>query len=218
MANLKNTRQLTPSSVLPVFLHDNKAPGTYVQKMALNAETVLVTFFVETVTSGTVKLKVYTYSDPMQESEEALIVEFPEITSPSTELLLRKSAIASGWLRFEVEHNGTASYKVYAKGLSLGETNARILSAEGGEASQLTVGTSTQPIVNSTLTDRTGLIIKNYGGPGVLFIGYSPAEATPQTGYPLASGESMGMDVAAGVVVYGVGSTSIDVRILQNGT
>lgn len=186
--------------------------------MALNSETVLVTFFVETVASGTVKLRVFTYSDVLAEDEETLILEFPDIVAPSTELLLRKSAVGSGWLRFEVEHNGTASYRVYAKGLSLGETNTRILSPAGGAASQVAVGTVTQSIVNSALTDRTGLIIKNYGGPGVLFIGFSPAEATPETGYPLSSGESMGMDVAAGVVVYGVGSTSLDVRILQSGT
>ena len=91
--------------------------------------------------------------------------------------------------------------------------------AEEAKASQQDVTTgSPQVLIASSLTDRGGMVIKNYTRGTVLYIGFTPAETTLSSGYPIGELESLGLDVASGVTVYAVADTgTVDVRLLESG-
>ena len=181
--------------------------------VVVEADTVLVSVFVEAISSGTIDIKVYTYAEVGKELE---IISFPTITAPTTALLIEKAAVSLTNIRIEAVATGDVTLDIRAKGLTLGESSTRILSATAAEAFSKTVTTTAGVLVPSSNTDRQGLIVKNFGT-GTLYIGYELAEAVSTEGYPIGAGESIGIDIASGVTVYAIADATTDVRIMQAG-
>lgn len=180
------------------------------------SDSLLASLYVRSVTSGTVSAVVYTKSI---DGEEVPVVTFPDITAPSTELLLKKAAVGLSNMKLCITHTGDAEVSVYGKGLNAGETSVRVLGASNGKVSQqdILAGTA-QVLVPSALTDRAGMVIKNNepAGGTILYIGYTIAETTVANGYPMSAGEAMGIDMAAGVEIYALAASgTIDVRIME---
>jgi hypothetical protein len=215
------TSNYTPPTVpLPtgkqvtIFSETAFGPATESRRFTIDADTVLLSLYVTSISGGNLIVTAYTETD---DNKEVGIATFPTITGPTSELLLKKAAAVMGRIRIQVAATGTCAFEVRARGITIGEASVRILGAVEGQASQLTVGTSTQVVISSGLADRNGLILKNNNISGIMYIGFSPAEATVAVGYPMGPGESLALDVENGTTVYGIGTVPIDVRVLESG-
>lgn len=200
-----------------VLIVENQVAGVYRYVIGVDCDAVLASLYVETVNSGTLDIAAITYSGDYTEDKTAPAFAYPTLTAPTGGLLLKKAAAVMSWLEFLVTSTGTTSYEIHVKGISAGESTVKISGSAGATSSSTTVGTSPTLIIPTSLTDRSGLIIKNYTAGSILYIGFTPGEAQPSTGYPLVYGESMGMDLSSGATLYGYGTLPTDVRILQAG-
>lgn len=211
------TVPLQPGKVTTLLRESGAAAGTRTVIFTLDSDSVLISLFVESIGAGTLKVDVYTQTE---DGRDIKIIDFPSISGPTADLILKKPAVAMGVIRVVVVTTATATFEVRAKGLSAGETSVRILGANDWQVSQITITTAASILIAAALTDRSGLVIKNYsaaGGP-TLFLAESLANATSVVGYPIGPGESLGMDLAAGESVYGVASSgTIDVRLAEAG-
>lgn len=189
--------------------------GTTVREFSIQSDSVLVSLFVDSVTSGDLSVVVYTLTDTGKEVD---IMSFPTISAPTAELLLKKAAVSMSRVKIVATYTGVCSYEIYGRAISIGEASVRILGAVTGRASATVITTSPAVVVASSLEDRQGLVIKNNNTTGTLYLGFTLAEATTSNGYPLGPQESIGLDVQSGTAVYGVGTTTIDLRLLEAGS
>lgn len=196
---------------------ENQVAGTYRYIIGVDTDSVYASLYVETVNSGSLTVNAITYNADYTETKTAPVFSFPVLSAPTGGLVLKKGAAVMSWLEFVVTSTGTTSYEIYVKGISAGETDVKISSAEAASSSSTTVSTTPGLIIPTSLTDRSGLIIKNWTSGSILYIGFTALEASVSNGYPLVYGESLGMDLSAGATLYGVGTQPIDVRILQAG-
>lgn len=188
--------------------------GTLVKEFSLDADSILVSLFATSV-AGTLDVSVSTFTE---EGKEVNVITFPQVTTTSTSLVIRKAAAVMSNIRVTATAaGGAATFEVRARGIGTGEASVRILAANEAKASQTDVSTSATLLIPAALNDRAGLVIKNNNATAgnILYIGFTLAEATTGNGYPLGPLEALGIDVSAGQEVYAIGSTTIDVRILE---
>jgi hypothetical protein len=180
-----------------------------------DSDALLFTLWVDSVSAGTFTVEIYTFTE---DGKEVLILSFPAITGPTTELLLRKTAVSLSNIRVEVtQSTGTASFEVRARGLTAGEASSKISGQTEWSVTQAAVSTVVSSLVPISLTDRNGLVLKNAGS-NTVWIGEVAATAVSAVGWPLSPGESLAMDLKAGQSVWA--STSVgtsDMRIAQAG-
>ena len=177
------------------------------------ADTILASLYVRSLTSGTIDVVVRTYTVT---GESVDIITFPTLSAPTADLVLKKAATGLNNMQLCITHTGDAEVSIYGKGIATGEASVRILGASEGRASQQTVPSTPTVIVPSALVDRAGLVLKNNDTTKRMYIGFTSGEANTTSGYPISPGESIGIDMAAGVAIWGVAeSGTIDVRILE---
>lgn len=83
-----------------------------------------------------------------------------------------------------------------------------------GLATQVTVGTSPIKLPTAPLKYRRAIAIHNNDSTNPIYIGFS-SDVTTGTGFPIAAGACLPMDINGAVEVYGISGGSIDVRILE---
>jgi hypothetical protein len=187
--------------------------GTITEYFHIESDSVLVSLFADVV-SGTLDVAVFTLTE---EGKEIGIINFPSLSAPTSELLLKKAAAAMSRIKVVATYSGATTFEVRARSIGAGESSVKILGASQAKASQLTVGTTPTLLFPVSLTDRAGMIVKNNGTSAILYIGYTVAEATTGNGYPVGPGESIGIDVGSGATIYGRSSTgTIDVRLMES--
>lgn len=208
------TGPVQPGRTIPIAKENFLVPTTKQYFFDTAADAVLVSLYVISVASD-IEVTVYTQTDL---GKEVLVTTFPVISAPTANLLLRKSVNILSKIKVQVVTTGAAEFEIYARGVSGSEVSARVLGAGSAGASSTTATGVPGIIIPSALTDRAGLILKNYSNAGTLFIGFELAEATTTDGYPIDPKESLGMDISAGVDVYGVSDGgTLDIRLLQAG-
>lgn len=192
------------------------AAGSITREFSIEADSVLVSLYVESI-SGDIDVQVYTLTEQGKELE---VITFPTISSPTTELLLEKAAAVMSRIKIVATFTAATVFEIRAKGISAGETSVRILGSAQGKTSQIDVGTGSPTIlIPSALSFRAGVMIKNYSSTGVLYLGYTLAEAVTGNGWPLEPGQVFTADMASGAVLYGLAdSGTIDVRIMEAST
>lgn len=189
--------------------------GVTSREGSIQSDAILVTLYVDSISSGDLTVVVNTLTDAGKEVD---IVTFPTVGAPTVELLLRKSAISMQRFRVIATYSGICNYEVYVRAISSGETSARILGAVGWSVSQTTVTAAAGVLITATLNDRSGVLVKHWGTADNLFLAETLLKATSGIGYPLAPRDAVAMDVAAGAAVYAVSDGGpIDVRIIQAG-
>jgi hypothetical protein len=185
--------------------------GTITEYFHIESDSVLVSVFADVV-SGTLDVSVYTLTE---EGKEIGIITFPQLSAPTSELLLKKAAAAMSRIKVVATYSGATTFEVRARSIGAGESTVKILGASSGQTSAGTVTVTPSVLIAASLGDRTGLIIKNYSPSATIFLGYTLAAANPTTGYPLGPGESLGMDISSGVALYAVASAgTVDIRIM----
>lgn len=187
--------------------------GTTIQAFNIDAESVLLSLYVSSVTGD---LNVTAYTTGLT-GEEVAIIEFPTVSAPTTELLLRKAASTLQKIRVVATYTGAVSFNLRARGVSAGAASVKVEGASGFRVSKKTVNTTPAAIVPTSLNDRTSIHIINIDPSATLWVAETSGKATPTDGAPIYSnGGNLTVDLAAGSTVYGsVASGSIDVRIIE---
>lgn len=190
--------------------------GTTPSEGSVLTDSLLATLWVDSVTSGTLSVSVYTLTDT---GKEVLLFSFPTISAPTTNLLLKKSGVTMQRFRIVATYTGVCQYEVYIRAMEgAGESNSKILGNDNWRVSQEDVTTTPGVLIASSLTDRNGVLVKNWSGSSTVFIGESLAKADASVGYPLAPKDAIAMDIAAGAEVYAVADVgTADIRIVESG-
>jgi hypothetical protein len=183
---------------------------------SIRSDSLVATLWVENIASGTLTVTVYTLTDT---DKEVLLFTFPALTAPSVNLLLRKSGVSLQRFRVVASYTGACQFEVYVRAISgSGESSARILGAIDWRVSQGTVGTTPQVLIGSALTDRQGVLVKNWSATQTLYIAEASAKATIADGYPLAPRDALALDIAAGAEVWAVSDApGADARLVESG-
>lgn len=190
--------------------------GSTIKEGSIQSDSLLATLWVDSVSSGNLTVSVYTLTDV---GKEVLLFSFPVVSAGTVNLLLKKAAISLQRFKIQATYTGVCQYEVYIRAVvGAGESSARILGNSNWRVSQVTVGTSPTILIASALTDRNGVVVKNWSATQTIYIGESASSADPLTGYPLAPRDGLALDIAAGAEVYAISDASgADVRIAESG-
>jgi len=205
---------LETGKIIQIMSETTSGAGTLTRVFTLDSDTFQTSLFVSSV-SGSLSITISTITGEGKEKE---VITYDNITTPSTELSLKKAATAMGIIKATAVFTGAGTFELKAKGLSSGETSAKIQSANVAKASQITIYTNSAILLPAALSDRKGVIVKNNSNNGTLYIGFSQIQAASSTGYPLGKGEALSLDIGAGATLWAVASSGlIDVRIIEAG-
>lgn len=192
------------------------AGGSTVKEGSIKSDSLLVSLWVDSVSSGTLSITVYTLTDAGKEVE---VITFPTLSTNTTNLLLRKSAVSLQRFRVVATYTGVCSYEIYVRAIEgAGESSSKILGSDNWKVSQLTIGTSAVILVAAALTDRSGILVKNWSNSQTVYIADTIVKATSSVGYPLAPRDALALDIAAGASVYAVSDAAgADLRLAEAG-
>lgn len=190
--------------------------GVTVREGSIFSDSLLATLWVDSVTSGTLSITIYTLTD---NGKEVALFSFPVIAAPTTNLLLKKSGVSMQRFRIAATYTGICQYEVYVRAIeSSGESTAKILGNDNWKVSQETVGTVAQILIGAALVDRSGVLVKNWSTSQTIYLAETSIKTTTLVGYPLAPKDALAMDIAAGAAVYAISDApSADVRIAEAG-
>lgn len=191
------------------------AAGSMEYEFSIDAESVLVSLFVN-ATGGDVDVQVFTEGASGNDVE---VITFPTISSPTSELLLRKAAAVLRKVRIRVTYTGTATFEIRARGVSAGAASVAIEGSANFAVSQTDITTTASTLIPASLTDRRGILVRNNStGSQILYLAETLAKATTAVGYPIPNGGNITIDLQAGAEIYAVADAgSIDVRIVEVG-
>lgn len=199
-----------------VIAETTLASGTTEFNGSIKSDAILATLWVDSVTSGSLTVSVYTLTD---EGKEAFLFSFPTISAPTASLVLKKSGVLMQRFLIRATYTGVCSYEIYVRAISnSGESTARILGSDNWEVSQEDVTTAPAILIPAALIDRQGLLVKNWSSTATIYIGEILAKADITIGYPLGPKDALSLDISAGSEVYAVADAGIaDIRIAQAG-
>jgi hypothetical protein len=198
---------------IPVFRETLAVAETRSKTVLLSADSCLVSLWVGSITSGSITVTVTTITEVGKEFE---VISFPPVTGPTANLLLKKASLAMSRVRINVAATGPCAFEVDLKGISAGEASTKQVGSANATAVKYTATGTPSILIPSSLVDRTAVQIQNNGPTGILYLGFSLAEATLANGFPVPVGGQWVGDLASGQVIYSVTSgPSIDVRTVQ---
>lgn len=196
------------------------------KSIAVESSGVLLSLYVESL-SGTLDINVYTFT---KDGHEKLVDSFPTISAPTTELILRKQVEIHDHMRVEVITTGAAKYDIRAKGVEAGISSVTISGSGAADNYGILMDTTPRLIVPVSVTDQNNVSIinNNPAGGATLYVGFkstitvgttaTPGTVDPNAASPVPPGGSIGLNVTAGLAVYGVASVgTVDVRVVLLG-
>lgn len=189
--------------------------GVTIKDFSVQSDAVLVLLWVDAVV-GTLDVKVYGILD--DGSKEVLLFDFPDITTPTTSILQKRSGIVPTRLRVKVSYTGSCSYELSARAVSTGTGDTRIVSSNALRMSQQAVGPAITLLVPASLTDRNALVIKNNSTSGTIYLAETEAKTNSSVGWPLGPKDALGVEIQAGVALYAVSDgPTCDIRLVESG-
>lgn len=208
---------INPGRAEQVVRETTTGPGTTVRDGSLLADSLMISVWVPSITSGDLTITVYNLTDFGDEVE---LMVFPTVSGPTTDIYLKKLKLSSPNYRVKAVYTGTCTYEIQAKAVTgSGETTVTMTGNSSWTVGQATIDNTVQLLIPAALNDRRGIIIKNYSTGGqVVFVGESMTSATPTTGWPIPPNESFAVDLASGAEVYIVSTAAgADIRYAQAG-
>lgn len=200
---------------------DDVGPGSFEHEFLLDADAVAIFLCVDAIDPATTLDLTIKYAlDDV--CPETTIVEFPQVASVPTEIIVRKTALSSSKIKACVDvTGGAATYTVHARGAASGEASVRISGANSFTTSKTTVTTTAGLLIPAALADRSGILIENANdlasATDVLYIAESLAKATTDA-KPVRAGGNITIDIAAGQAIYAVAGTgTVDCRVVEVG-
>lgn len=209
--------------------------GTTSREGSVQSPALLASLWINSISSGTLTVNVYTLTDS---GKEDLLFSFPVLAAPSIALRLQKSSETMQRFRVEAVYTGICDYEVYIRATESGGTqdvnilgqpidvnvvggdiNVTIVPPSEWSTSQVTVTSTPALLIAAAISDRKGILIKNWSTDTDVFIGESLAAATSLLCYPLSARDAVALDLTAGSSVYAAtASGTADIRIVQAGT
>lgn len=199
------------------MLINESAAGSKAVDAIIQSDTILATLWVSSV-GASLTVTVYGVSDE-DHLRKVPLFTFPTISAPTTNLVLKRAAVSTARIFIEAVYTGAADFEVRVRAVNGGISDTKIIGAASLTMSQKNINSGApQILIPSALTDRAGLLVKNWNSSGNIFIGATAAEATLANGYPLAPKDAVSMDVQAGVTIYAVADVpAVDTRIVEVG-
>jgi hypothetical protein len=109
----------------------------------------------------------------------------------------------------------TTTGERHLRGTQVVVVNPEDASAGGsGLVTPVTVSTTAVKLPATPLPYRRAMAIANQSSSVTLYIGFDPS-VTTSTGFPLGPGVTMPVDLNGSVQIYGIATSSIDVRVLE---
>lgn len=207
---------LIQNGVQSRVIHESTtAAGSTSVDGSIQSDSLIATLWVESITAGTLSVSVYTLTD---NDKELLLFSFPDITSVSTNLLLRKAGVSMQRFKVVATYTGSCTYEVHVRAVDgAGESSVKILGASSLITDTLTVTTIPAALIPAALQDRNGLSLLNYSGGGTLFLSEDISKL-PARAWPVPPGGGWSLDIQAGVTIYAVSSSgSLEVRVAESG-
>lgn len=209
-------------------------PGTTSIDGSIRGDSLLASLYVDSLSSGTLTVSVYTQTD---DGKEVLLLTFPVLSGPTSNLLLSASGIILQRFRVQAVYTGICTYEVYIRAItgvgnqtvtisgqpievtvSSGDVSVEIQPPSTWQTNQVIVTSTTALLIPAVLFDRKSLLVKNWSNTTDVYIGES-AGLTSGTGYPLSARDALAIDLAAGSAIYAVtASGTADIRIVQAGS
>lgn len=194
--------------------------STFSEIFTIDSDSVLLSLWVDS-TAGDLDVTAYTLVSGLEQPpvRKAPIITFPTISAPTTNLLLQKAATTLSIVQVVVTTTGAASFRIDAKGTTSAEGSVRIVGSSDFETASVSVTSSPSVIIAPSLASQNGILLKNFSNNRNIFVGKSLATASNAGGgYPLSSGETLPMNVAAGTSIYAsTDSAPADLRIVRTG-
>lgn len=183
---------------------------------SIQSDSLLATLFIDSISSGTLDVSLYTLT---AEGKATLLFSFPQLSAPSTTLLLKKSAVSMQRFLIKAIYTGVCSYEVYVRAITgAGESSTKILGSPTWAVSQEDVSATAIELIPSSLLDRQGILIKNWSQASTVYLAETEAKALNNIGYPLGPRDAVAMDIAAGASVWAIADFgTADIRIAESG-
>lgn len=201
-----------------VVSESTTAAGVTRREVVLQSDTILLTLWVNSITSGTLTVKCYSFiGDDFSRKVE--LFSFPVISAATTILLQDRAPVTTQKVVVEATYTGAVDYEIHARAIQAGLVDTRIVGASTLRMSQATIASGSPTLlIAASLTDRGGVVIKNWSSSGNVYIGATSGEASVASGWPLGPKDALAVDLAAGVSIYAIAeTTNIDVRISEAG-
>lgn len=189
--------------------------GAAVRDFSIQSDAVLIVVWVAS-TVGRINITVSSILD--DGTKESVLLTFPEIKSPTTTLLQKRSAAATTRLRLNVTYTDGCDYEISARAISTGSGDTRIIGASTLQMLQKNVSTPHVVLIPVSSKDRSAIAIKNNSTTGTIYIGETVAKANIAKGWPIGPKDALGLDVQAGVELYAISDGPVcDIRIIESG-
>lgn len=207
---------IEPGSQVRLISETVSAAGVTERECSVQSDTVLVTLWAEAMT-GTLDVTVYSFTDDEYQRKVALFT-FPSLSSPTSFLLQKRASVTTSRVLVVVTYTGSCNYEIYLRAVQAGLVETRIVGASSLRMSQKDITPAVDTILAASLTDRAGIVIKNFSAAGTIFLGGTAPEATTANGYPLGPKDALAIDLAAGQTLYAAADAgTVDVRISESG-
>lgn len=206
---------LETGKIIQIMSEATSGAGTLTRVFTLDSDTFQTSLFVSSV-SDSLSITISTITGEGKEKE---VITYDNITTPSTELSLKKAATAMGIIKATAVFTGACTFELKAKGLSSGETSAKIQSANVARATKVIVPNPGKVLLPAALSDRKGIIVRNWSTTVTVYLGFNISEANFANGYPLKPQEALSIDLGAGATLYAdiQNAGTADVRIIEAG-
>lgn len=199
--------------IITAIQESTSGAGVTSKLVSIAAEGALISLFVNSI-MGSLNITVYTLTD---DGKRQKLFDFPQINTTTPELVIKTISPTLNLIEIVCTYNGPCNYEVHVRGISSGQVSSRLLSPSTLSAKQVIQGTLPGVLIPATTETRSAVIIRNTSA-GVLYLGGTLTEATTATGFPVASGESIVIDIAGGQAVYAVGTVvGMDIRYMEAG-
>jgi hypothetical protein len=187
--------------------------GSTSKLVSIASEGALISLFVNSI-MGSLNISVYTLTE---DGKRQKLFDFPQINTSTPELVIKTVSPTLQLIELECTYNGPCDYEVHVRGISSGQVSTKIIAPGTLSSKRVLHGTIPAVLIPATTENRSSVLIKNLSN-GTLYIGGSLAEANTATGFPVAPGESIVIDIAGGQAVYAIGtSVGMDIRYMEAG-
>ncbi len=171
---------------------------------------LLLSLFVQE-TTGTVDVDIYTLT---KKGHQKLIDSFPQITGPTTEILLRKQVEVHDQIRVVITTSDAAKFDIRAKGVEASLASVQVQGADAWQVTNESI-TTRALLIAADLEDRNGLMIRNanFSGVEILRVAESEAKLIAGVWASLLPGEAIQPDLRAGSEVWAESDTGGAIRV-----
>ena len=192
--------------------------GTIEHYIVVESESILASLYAESV-SGELEVKIFTIG---KDGQETSVIEFPTLTAPTSNLLLRQPARIMQVIRVEITHTDDCTFNLYLRGVRSGAASVKIEGSENWQVTRASVTATAAILISASLEDRSAILIENIsdvsGSAGTIWVGETLAKASVGAGHPLRSGGNYSIDLQAGTEIYAVSdSGTVVVSIIESG-